>query len=277
MTPLRKRMIALMELRRFSPRTREAYVSAIAQMAKHYHRSPEHISHDEAQAYLHFLTTERKLAWSSVNQAAAAMRFLYVHVLKNPEASFVLPERRSAKRLPEVLSREEVTRLFAACRPGKYRTMLMTAYGTGLRLQELTHLRCQDIDSDRMQVRVELGKGAKDRYTLLTPSLLATLRTYWRLHRPETWLFPGRDQGSPVSDTAIQRAYEAARRKAKLQRGRGIHTLRHCFATHLLEAGVDLRTIQTYLGHTSLLTTQVYLQVRQQRRHGQDDLLAGMA
>lgn len=260
MSPLRKRMIRELQLQRKSPKTVEAYVTAVAQLAAHYGRSPVDISVDEIRDYFHWLIVERKLASSSCNQKLNGIRFFYAKVLQQP-IDLRVPMKRSG-RLPEPLGRREVASLVNAVSNVKHRTLLMTAYGTGLRVSELVHLRVDDIHSDRMLILVRGGKGDKDRYTLLSPRLLKELRSYWRQYRPRRWLFPGR-KDVPLNTTTPQKVFYYAKAKAGIQHGHGIHSLRHSFATHLLEAGVDLVTIQRLLGHTVLSTTAKYLHVTQ--------------
>ena len=263
MTPLRQKMIRELELHRKSPRTITAYVAAVAQLAQHFGRSPEHITVEEIRDFVHYLITERHQAFNSCNQKLAAIRFLFKHVLGRANFDLRVPSKRSG-RLPEPLSRGEIAQLIKATGIPKHRVLLMTAYAAGLRVSELVHLRPQDIDSKRMVIRVEQGKGRKDRYTLLSPRLLEELRGYWRMYRPAIWLFPGRDGSRPIDATTAQKLYYAAKERAGITRGHGIHCLRHSFATHLLEAGVDLPTIQRLLGHTSLSTTARYLHVTSQ-------------
>jgi len=260
MTPLRKRMIHELELHRKSPRTIEAYVTAVAQLARHYGRSPDRISLEQVRRFLHHLIAERKLAFSSCNQKLAGIRFFYRHVLGQKKLDLRVPAKRSGK-LPEPLGRSEVAQLLNASGNAKHRVLLMTCYATGLRVSELVHLRPEDIHSQRMLVHVRQGKGRKDRYTLLSPRLLEELRDYWRAYRPHEWLFFGRDRRRPLPVGTAQKIYYAAKRRAGIRRGHGIHTLRHSFATHLMESGVDLPTLQRLLGHTALATTAKYLHV----------------
>lgn len=267
MTPLRKRMIRELELHRKSPRTIEAYVTAVAQLAGHYGRSPDRITLEEVRGFLHHLIAERKLAFSSCNQKLAGIRFFYRQVLRQEEFHLRVPAKRSGK-LPEPLGRGEVERLLKAPTNVKHRVLLMTCYATGVRASELVHLRVEDIHSERMQIHVRQGKGAKDRYTLLSPRLLEQLRAYWQTCRPRPWLFLGRDRTKPLPVATAQKVYYAAKRRAGIQRGHGIHTLRHSFATHLMEAGVDLPTLQRLLGHTSLATTAKYLHVTSKHLQG---------
>ncbi len=277
MSPLRQQLIRETQMRQLSPRTTKAYVAAVKDLAAYYDRSPDGITQDEVHAYLHYVLVERKLSSSSCNQKAAALTFFYRHVLGQQDIALKFRRRRPT-RLPEVLSRQEVTRLIAAAANGRDRAVLLTAYGAGVRVAELVALKLTDIHSERMVIRVEQGKGRKDRYTLLTPHLLGELRAYWRAYHPRTWLFcsPHHAAG-PLHVSTAQRAWRLAKAAAKLQRGKGIHTLRHCFATHLLEAGIDVRTIQGFMGHKSLETTMRYLRVARNIGAGDDgrfDLLA---
>lgn len=262
MTPLRQRMLDALELRGMAARTREAYIDAVARLARHYRRSPDSLSDAEVQQYLLHLLRERRLARSSVNQYGCAYRFLYGTVLGLDGAAFQIPLAAAPQKLPEILSREELARLFAATRHAKARSFLMLAYGTGLRLSELCSLRVTDIDSaaDRMCIRVVQGKGAKDRYVPLGADVLALLRQWWRLARPRQWLFAAaRDASRPLDKKAPQRWYRAARADAGITKQGGIHGLRHAYATHLLEAGVDLYSLQQWLGHGHISTTTRYL------------------
>ena len=260
MTPLRARMIYELQLHRKAPSTIDAYVSAVAQLAAHYGRSPERITREEVRAFLHHLIVVRKVAFSTCNQKLAGIRFFYRHVLGEKKLELCVPAKRSGK-LPEPLARSEIEALLKAASNEKHRVLLMTCYAAGLRVSELVHLRVDDIHSPRMQIHVRQGKGAKDRYTLLSPRLLEQLRAYWRAYRPEPWLFFGRDRRRPLPVNSAQRIYYAAKQRAGIQRGHGIHSLRHSFATHLMEAGVALPTVQRLLGHASLATTARYLHV----------------
>jgi len=261
MGALRTKMIEEMKLRNFSPRTEQSYVSAMVGLVKHYGRSPDQLTQDEIRSYLLHLK-ERGLSPSSRNVAISGMKFFYHQILGWDEQKLFLPPRKGSWRLPEVFSPKEVQRLLLAAVRHRDRCLLMTAYATGLRVSELVRLKVSDIDSERMTVKVEQGKGRKDRYTILSQRLLSELRSYWKEHRSPIWLFPNRKGGSISIDYA-QRIYNWAKQKAQIHKGKGIHTLRHCFATHLLEAGVDLVTIKTLLGHNSLQSTQRYLQIRQ--------------
>jgi site-specific recombinase XerD len=261
-------MIRELELQRKSSRTVEAYVYAVQELATHFHRSPERISVEEVRNFIHYLVTERKLAYSTCNQRLAGLKFFYRQVLGQKDFDLRVPAKR-CRRLPEPLSREEVARLLQAAEYNpKHRMVLMTAYATGLRASELAHLQVTDIHSERMLVRVNQGKGRKDRYTLLSPRLLSELRDYWNLYRPTRWLFPGRTPDRPLTMYAVQEVFYKAKKLARLTHGHGIHTLRHSFASHLVEAGVDLPTLQRLLGHTSLVTTATYLHVTEKRLSG---------
>jgi site-specific recombinase XerD len=255
-------MLDALVLRGMAVRTQQAYVDAEARLAQHYGCSPDELTSDAVQRYLLHLLRERHLSRSSVNQYACAYRFFYGAVLGRRGEAFQIPLAAAPQRLPQILSREEIARLFAAAAHPKSRTFLMLAYGTGLRLSELCHLRVEDIDShvDRMCIRVEQGKGAKDRYVPLADDVLQVLRAWWRSAHPQAWLFSGvRDASLPLDAKNPQRWYRAACAHAGITKRGGIHTLRHCHATHLLEAGVDLHCLSQWLGHRHLSTTMRYL------------------
>lgn len=290
MTPLRQRMLDAMVTRGFAARTQESYVEAISRMARHYHRSPTLLSKDEVSAYLLDMVSTRHLSYSTMNQAACAARFLYAKVLGFDPAAFHVPMAKAPARQPELLSRQEIAHLFACCAHPVYRMLLITLYATGLRVTEGSRLRIDDIDSaaDRMSVRVSCGKGAKDRYTILSVSLLALLRSYCQTHglnraskNPGHWLFPNKQLSGPTSVENIQRAYQSARQCAGITKDGCTHSLRHGFATHLLEGGIDLYTISRLLGHGHISTTSRYLHlISPQFRPPKDvdplDLLAGL-
>lgn len=265
MSPLRQRMIREMQLRQFSPRTIECYVDAVVGLANHFRRSPDQLALEEIRSYLHHLLVERQLAQGTCNLRAAAITFFYREVLGQTAFQLRGVRRKHSGKLPEVYSREELVRLFEAARYLPQRVFLMTTYAAGLRLTEVRHLKPVHIHSERMLIRVEQGKGQKDRYTLLSPQLLAELRNYWKECRPGEWLFPNQKRTGPILRGTAQRVFYGAKERAGLKRGHGIHTLRHCFATHLLEAGVDLRTIQLLMGHKSLQTTALYLHVTEKK------------
>src|SRR5262245_4612024 len=262
MTPLRQRMLDALELRGMAGRTQKAYIDAVARLARHYRRSPDSLTAEQVQAYLLHLLRERRLSRSSVNQYSCAYRFFYGAVLGLDGEAFQIPLGAAPQRLPQILSREELARLFAEARHAKSRTFLKVAYGTGLRVSELCHLRVADIDShaDRMCIRVEQGKGAKDRYVPLAADVLQLLRAWWRSAQPRIWLFGGAvDPARPLNVEIAQRWYRAACAHAGITKCGGIHTLRHCYATHLLEAGVDLHSLSQWLGHNHVGTTTRYL------------------
>jgi site-specific recombinase XerD len=210
------------------------------------------------QAYLLHLIRDRKRAWNTCHIVVHGLRFFYHTTLKRDRTTFSIPTPRQAGTLPAILSRDEVQRLIAHAGRPKQRTMLMTTYAAGLRLSEVLHLQIRHIDSARMAIRVEQGKGGKDRDTLLPPRLLEALRAYWTVHRPTGWLFPGKDPSRPMDPSSLQKAYHTAKRRAGIRKAGGIHALRHAFATHLLEAGVDVHTIQRLMGHRSITTTMRY-------------------
>lgn len=263
MTPLRQRMVFELKVQRKSPHTIKAYVIAVEQLANYYGRNPEQITEPEIREFFRYLIEERKLAFGSINTKLAGIQFLYAQVLGRNKFDVRIPRKRR-KRLPEPLSRDEVWRLFDATTNCKHRAMLMTAYGAGLRVSEVVKLKINDIHSDRMMILVRHGKGGKDRYTILSARLLQELRSYWRLYRPADWLFVNQ-VGRPISVTSLQKVFNKAKLDAGITHGRGIHCLRHSFATHLLEAGTDLNVIAKLLGHRNLSTTSVYLHVT--RRH----------
>ena len=267
MTPLRNKMIRELELDRKAPGTIKQYVSAVADLAQHYGRSPDLISVEEVRSFIHYLITQQKVGFSTCNVRLAGIRFFYQKVLRRDDFPLRVPAKRS-RRLPEPLSRGEIARLLDATTNTKHRVLLMTSYGGGLRVAELVRLKPQDIHSERMLIRVNQGKGRKDRYTLLSPRLLEELRAYWREYRPKEWLFAGGDGSGPLPTGTAQKLFYRAKARARIQHGHGIHSLRHSFATHLMEAGVDLPTIQRLMGHNNLSTTAQYLHVTSQHLGG---------
>jgi site-specific recombinase XerD len=272
MTSLRQRFIDDLRLRNLSPRTIEAYVAGVVKFARHFGRSPDLLGPEDVRTFqLHLI--ERKVSWSTLNQMVCALRFLFGTTLGRSEYLPLLVYGKKPRKLPCVLSPEEVARLLDASRPGRDRVMLQTAYACGLRLGEVLHLQVGDIDSPRMLVHVRQGKGGKDRLVPLAPQLLAELRNYWRCYRPQRWLFPNAQQ-VPLCPNTVQRWMKRMVVQARLSKPATMHTLRHSFATHLLEAGVDVLTVQKILGHSSLSTTTRYLHLRDDRLRLVPSLLA---
>jgi site-specific recombinase XerD len=255
-------MLEDMQLRNFSPHTQTSYVQQVSRFARHFQQSPESLGPEEIRAYQLHLTNEKKLAVGSVLIAVAALRFLYTVTLKKTwDVDDTIPAPKKPQRLPVVLSPDEVLQ-FLECVPGpKHRAILTTCYAAGLRISEVIHLRPNDIDSHRMVIRVEQGKGQKDRYVMLSLKLLELLRTWWRMERPTLWLFPGDRPEQAISKDAVEQACQKARRRCGIPKPITPHLLRHAFAVHLLETGTDVRTIQLLLGHRSLATTARYLRI----------------
>jgi site-specific recombinase XerD len=254
-SPLRQRMIEDLQIRNYSPRTIEAYTSHVAKYAKFHNGSPEHLGLEHVRAYQVHMR-EQDLSWSHFNQAVCALRFLYKVTLKVPWPVEHIPFGRKPQTVRIVLSQDEVIRFIDAVDSPLYRVALMTAYGAGLRITELITLKPEHIDSARMVLHVELGKGQKSRLVALSEVLLDQLREYWRKDRPKLknnpWIFPGEKPGTHLHPTTLQNACVRAREAAKIDKHVTPHTLRHCYATHLLEAGVDLRTVQALLGHSQM-------------------------
>ena len=261
MTPLRQRMIEDMKIRDYSEHTIAAYISGVYRLANFYHKSPDKLGREEVRTFLVDLVEQKKVAWSYYKQVLASLRFLYRHVLHHGEVVEDVRCPRPEKRLPVVLSADEVARFFKAIPSLKHRTILMLAYGAGLRIGEAIRVRVSDIDRQRNVLRVEQGKGKKDRYTVLSPGLLEILDRYCWAARPEDLLFTTRFKDRPITDSTVQRVCIQARKDAGIDKRISPHTLRHSFATHLLEAGTDLRVIQVLLGHASPKTTAIYTHV----------------
>lgn len=264
---LRDRMAVDLRLKGLSPVTQRMYLRCAERFVAYHHRSPTALGEAEIRAFLDHLVRTRRVGRSTHGVYVAAIHFLYRVTLDRSATVRRIPyPRRTSERLPEILSQEEVERLLSAVGRLKHRAMLMVAYGAGLRVSEVCALVPTDIDSQRMLIRVRAGKGDKDRYVMLSTRLLATLREYWRLRPPrETYLFPSPRQGKPLSRMAVWHVVHRAARRARLRKRVTPHTLRHCFATHLLEAGTDIRVIQVLLGHRSLRTTLRYTRVS--RKH----------
>jgi site-specific recombinase XerD len=257
-------MLEELQRRNYSSKTIRLYLRHVAEFAKHFHRSPDQLGAEDIRQYQLFLIQEKKLAWSSYNQIVCALRFFYAKTLKRAFLLEEIPFPRMEQRLPTILSPEEVARILTVPPHLKTRALLMTIYAAGLRRSEAAHLRVNDIDSARMTITVRQGKGQKDRLVMLSPVLLQILRQYWRHNKPKQWLFPGGNPDQPISDNDVFAVFHNAVRRAGITKKVSPHSLRHSFATHLLESGTDLRTIQILLGHRSLKTTARYLHVSQQ-------------
>ena len=267
MTPLRERMIADMRIRNLAPRTVHIYVDRVAKCAKYFNKSPENLEPELVRKYLVHLVCDRGVSWSYYNQTLCALRFLYRVSLGNDVYLQGIRCPKEEKRLPVVLSLGEVTQFFRSVHSLKYRAIFMTAYGAGLRVSEVLALRVQDIDSRRMVIHVRQAKGHKDRYVMLSPQLLEVLREYCKAARPVDWLFPGRSPGKPITATSVARACKRVLQSSKIDKPVTLHSLRHSFASHLLESGTNLRVIQLLLGHKSLKTTAIYTHVSTDSLH----------
>lgn len=262
MTPLRQRFLDDLQLRNCAPRTREAYVAHVAQFARHFGRSPAELGAEEVRQYLLHLLRVRRLSTSTVHQCRCALRFLYQHTLRRPECVVDIEYRRQPKRLPVVLSQQEVHELLCVTEPRRDRLVLSLMYATGLRISEAVRLSVANIDSQRMVIRVVQGKGNKQRQVPLSQRLLEELRAWWSEHRNPVWLFPGQRADVPVHITSVQKALQRSAQRVRLAKAATTHTFRHTFATELMEAGIDLLTIQQILGHRNLATTAIYTHLR---------------
>jgi integrase/recombinase XerD len=261
MTTLRQRMIEDMRVRNLSPRTQKTYLERVAQFAKHFGKSPELLGPEDIRTYQVYLINQKKASWSVLQQNVYALRFLYRITLGKEWAIRHIPGPKKPLILPVILSPDEVSRFFDNIHNLKHRAILMTAYAGGLRVSEVTSLRVCDIDSRRMVIRIRQGKGRKDRYVMLSQNLLDLLRVYWKVARPTHWLFPGRYPNRPINQRSLHLICVKATKAAGLNKRVTVRALRHCFATHLLEAGANIRVIQTLLGHRSLRTTSRYTHV----------------
>lgn len=274
MTQLRKRMTEAMRQRHFSIRTQQSYLYGVSCLARYYKRSPEHLSVAEIQKYFDYLVQDKKLAASSCLVRLHGIRFLYMQVLGWPafEVKFVVPKR--AQHIPELLTRAEIRRLLSHCENNKHRMMLETCYGCGLRVSELVGLRVRDVDGERQLLRIEQGKGRKDRLVVLSDSLIENLREYWRGYRPGEWLFPSNYSQTALSIQTPQRVFKRLKNQAGIEKVGGIHGLRHAYATHQLEAGMPLNDLQHQLGHSDIRTTLRYVHwvpnYRERNRRGAD-------
>ncbi len=271
MSALRQRMIKAMQMHGFSPRTHMSYLAAVRGLAKYTHRAPDALDGTDLKGYFEYLVTERKLAPASVKLAYNGIRFLYLDVLAWPALDLEVALPKRPQRIPQLLTRAEVAAILAACPDGRYRTMMTLCYGCGLRLSEVLAVRVADIDSERKLLRVEQGKGAKDRLVPLSPTLLDQLRAYWRLYRPSDWLFAGRT-GEPLCPTGLQRAFTHAKRRAGVTKDGGIHGMRHAYATHQLAAGLGVERLQRLLGHANIQTTLRYVHWLPSAAEGAGDL-----
>jgi len=266
MTPLRQRMLEDLQLRGLSAKTQDAYLRAVRQLAEHYHKSPDLITEEELRLYFLYLKNDKQVSRSGFTIALCGLKFFYERTLHREWATLDLPRRTREKKLPVVLSTTEVGRILACLRRPHYRVCLTTIYSCGLRLREGVTLQVTDIDGARMMLHIRQGKGDKDRYVPLPEGTLQLLRDYWSTHRHPVWLFPAPTRlgvppssaRQPMNERGVQRAFKAALHESGIQKDASVHTLRHSYATHLLEAGVNLRLIQAYLGHTSPKTTALY-------------------
>jgi len=273
MTPLRQRFIDDLRIRNLSPKTIKAYVAGVVRFARHFQRSPADLGREEIRSYqLHLL--RQQADWSLYNQTVCALRFLYRVTLDRPDVVQVVPYGKKPKKLPAVLDPEEVVRLIGAAKPGRDQTFVQTTYACGLRLNETLHLQVTDIDSQRMVIHIRQGKGGKERLVPLSVGLLEILRNYWRRYRPTIWLFPGMIPGRPLSDGTVDRWFQVIVRRAGFSKRVTCHTLRHSFATHMLEAGVDLPTLQALLGHSHMRATLCYLHISTRHLRRAPSLLA---
>jgi integrase/recombinase XerD len=263
MSQLRQKLIRALDLKNLSDHTKRAYLNAVTGLARYYQASPDEITAEQIDDYLLHLKNEKDYAPSSCHSVLTGVRFFYQNVL-GKELSVNFSSGNKRRRLPAVLSKDQISKIINTPKNPKHRLLLMTTYAAGLRASEVKQLKPEHIDSERMLIKVENGKGRKDRYTMLSVKLLAELRDYYRKCRPRTYLFPSsfkKRQDKPLSYEAVRCIYEKARKKAGIKKGAGLHTLRHSFATHLLEAGYDIRKIQVLMGHTKLSTTMIYLHV----------------
>jgi Site-specific recombinase XerD len=262
MSELRTKMTMDLELRGYSPTTVKYYINHVFRLSKHFSKSPDLLGEDEIFEYLHYCITERKLSEGTVNTIYSALKFFYTKTLGRDWRVEKLARTKEARKLPAVLSKSEVMDIFNATENLKHKAILMTIYSAGLRVSEAANLKVTDIDSKNMQIFIRNGKGKKDRYALLSKANINVLREYWKRYHPKEFLFSGRYREDAISARAIQKIFEQARDKAGIKKDATVHTLRHSFATHLLEAGTDIFHIQRLLGHTSIHTTTIYLHLR---------------
>ncbi len=278
MTPLRAKMIKAMQVRGFSPRTHRSYLSAVTDLARYTHRCPDELEVSDLSAYFEYLATERHLSGASCRLFLNGIRFLYLQVLEWPSFDVEIAIPKKPQRIPELLTRSEVRRILGACSNPKHRMMLELCYGCGVRVSELVSVRVSHIDSERHLLRVEQGKGAKDRLVPLSDTLVQKLRQYWRLYRPFECLFPGRTLARALGITSAQKAFTRAKVQAGINKVGGIHSLRHAYATHQLEAGLPVHRLQRLLGHQDLHSTLRYVHWVPDYREGtgEHDLIAAL-
>ena len=274
---LRTKMERDLVIRGVGEQTARAYLRSVTALTEHYGRSPDTLTLDEVKGYLCYLRQERQLCSGTMASVVSGLRFFHYVTLGRSRTDFFIPRPKPTHTQPHILSRQEVMRLLTQTTHRRDRVLLMTTYAAGLRVSEVVTLKVTDLDSERMLIRVDRGKGGKDRYTLLTEQLLAELRAYWRVFRPPHWLFPGQDETHPLSKRTAERLYDRAKQRAQIHKRGCIHSLRHAFATHLVERGVDLYTIQCLLGHSHIETTTRYLHLAPRslaRRGSACDLLS---
>lgn len=262
MGKLKDQMLMDMELRNFSPKTIKAYLGHMTDFSKLFWKSPSEMGEGEIRQYLYHLKKEKRSSWSNINIGYCALKFFYTKTLHRDWNVDHIPRPQGEKKLPVVLSRSEIKQLFEATANLKNLAMLMTSYSGGLRVSETAHLKIEDIDSSLMLIRVDQGKGRKDRYTLLSQVALKELRSYYLKYRPTTWLFPGKDNDKPIDTGTIQRIFKQTKNKAGIRKAATPHTLRHSFATHFLEDGDDIFHLKKLLGHSSLKTTLIYIHIQ---------------
>ena len=265
MTELRRRMIRDMTIRGLSQCTHKSYINAVRGLARHYRRSPDQLSVDEVQAYLAHMVTARKLSWSTCNVAVSAFRFLYQVTLGRGATEFEIPRPKQSQRIPEILSRDEVSRLLESPPNSKHQLLLATIYSAGLRVSEAVRLRVSNVDRGRMTLHIEQGKGRKDRVLPLSRRLLGQIEIYWQAHPPRQWMFPNRQGTRAIDVTVAQKVFMMAKLRTGICKRGGIHSLRHAFATHLIESGADVPTVQRLLGHRSVSTTMRYFHLSEAR------------
>lgn len=262
MSKLRNKMKIDMELRGYSPKTINNYINHVSRFAKYYNKSPELLGEKEIRDYLYYCITERNLSEGSVNYIYSSLRFLFEKTLSIPWNIDKLSRIKEPRRLPIVLSPQEVKAIFDATEDIKYKAIFMTIYSAGLRISEACNLKVTDIDSKNMQIFIRLGKGKKDRYSILSKSNLKILREYWKIYQPKEYLFSGRYRTDALNPRSVQKVFVQSLKKAKITKNATVHTLRHSFATHLLDAGTDICYIQRLLGHSRISTTTIYLHLR---------------